>query len=149
MRENFPSYRSAARTWFLLALAAALAGCSKSQQPWEKVYPATGVVTYRGQPLSGAVVTLISEDADFPKSVRPTAVTGDDGAFEVGTYSAADGAPAGEYTVLVLHYPIQGSAENPYAGPNDLPPIYAKAETTTLKISVGEEENELPPLELE
>jgi len=149
MHVNFARYRSARTTWFLAAIATALAGCGKPQEPWEKVYPATGVVTYRGQPLSGAVVTLISEDADFPNSVRPTAVTGDDGGFEVGTYSAADGAPAGEYKVLVLHYPVQGPAENPHAGPNDLPPIYAKAETTTLKISVAEEENELPPLELE
>jgi hypothetical protein len=149
MRVNFARYRSARATWSLLAIGMALAGCGKTQEPWEKVYPASGIVTYRGQPLSGAVVTLISEDSDFPKSVRPTAVTGDDGAFEVGTYSSADGAPAGEYKVLVLHYPVAGSAENPSAGPNDLPPIYAKAETTTLKISVAEEENELPPLELE
>lgn len=149
MLENFPRYRSAGATSLLLALAAALAGCSKPQQPWEQVFPVNGIVKYRGQPLSGAVVTLISEDAEFPKSVRPTAITGDDGAFEVGTYSAADGAPAGEYKVLVLHYPVQGPAENPHAGPNDLPPIYAKAETTTLKVSVAEEENELPPLELE
>jgi hypothetical protein len=123
----------------VLATAIALVGCSKPQQPWEKVYPAGGVVKYRGQPLSGAVVTLIPEEADFPSSVRPTAVTDDDGAFEVGTYSADDGAPAGKYKVLVLHYPVVGSAENPYAGPNDLPPMYAKAETTTLKITIPEE----------
>jgi hypothetical protein len=142
------SHTTAGRTWLLLALAAALTGCGQAQQPWEKVYPASGIVKYRGQPLAGAVVTLISEDANFPKSVRPTAVTGDDGGFEVGTYSAADGAPAGEYKVLVLHYPVAGPPENPHAGPNDLPPIYAKAETTTLKISIGEEANEVP-LELE
>jgi hypothetical protein len=131
-----------------LVLAASLAGCSKPQQPWEQVYPASGFVKYQGKPLSGALVTLIPEDAAVPSSVRPTAVTDDEGAFEVGTYSVADGAPAGKYKVLVLHYPVEGSAENPHAGPNDLPVIYAKAETTTLEVNIAEDENEIP-LELE
>lgn len=149
MDVRLTSDRSARWAWFVLAMATALSGCSKPQQPWEKVYPAGGVVKYRGQPLSGAVITLIPEDADFPSSVRPTAITDEDGAFEVGTYSVADGAPAGDYKVLVLHYPVEGSAENPHAGPNDLPPMYAKVETTNLRISIGEEDTEIPPLELE
>ena len=149
MRVRVANDRTAGWAWFVLASATILAGCSKPQQPWEKVYPASGVVKYRGQPLSGAVVTLIPEDTAFPNSVRPTAVTDDEGTFEVGTYSTDDGAPAGKYKVLVLHYPVGGSAENPHAEPNDLPTIYAKAETTTLKISIAEEETEIPPLELE
>ena len=148
MQLGLANYRSASWSMFVLASATLIAGCSKPQQPWEKVYPASGVVRYRGQPLAGAVVTLIPEDKAFPSSVRPTAVTDDEGTFEVGTYSVDDGAPAGKYKVLVLHYPVGGSAENPYAEPNDLPAIYAKAETTTLKISIAEEENEIP-LELE
>jgi hypothetical protein len=134
---------------FIVALAAVLGGCGKTPEPWEKVYPASGVVLYRGQPLSGAVVTLIPEDAEFPSSVRPTAITDEDGAFYVGTYSAADGAPAGDYKVLVLHYPVEGPPENPHAGANDLPLKYAKAETTDLLVSIAEEETEIPPLVLE
>jgi hypothetical protein len=133
----------------VLAAAIIAAGCGRPQEPWEKVYPASGVVHYRGQPLSGAVVTLIPLDADFPDSVRPTAVTDAEGTFAIGTYSADDGAPAGDYKVLVLHYPVEGAADNPHAGPNDLPVKYAKAETTDLLVSVGEEETEFQPLELE
>jgi hypothetical protein len=142
-------YSLTRRASFMVALAAALAGCGKAQEPWEKVYPASGVVLYRGQPLPGAVVTLIPEDGDFPSSVRPTAVTDEDGAFYVGTYSAADGAPAGDYKVLVLHYPVEGPPENPHAGANDLPVKYARAETTDLSVSIAEEETEIPPLVLE
>jgi hypothetical protein len=135
--------------WVAIALATMVTGCGQAKQPWEKVYPASGVVKFQGQPLAGAVVTLIPQDADFPNSVRPTAITDEDGAFEIGTYSTADGAPAGDYKVLVLHYPVAGTAENPYAGPNDLPPQYARAETTTLKVTIDEEDTEIPPLELQ
>ena len=135
--------------WVALMLAVILAGCGKAQQPWEQGYPASGVVKFQGQPLAGAVITLIPQDRDFPNSVRPTAVTDEEGAFEIGTYSTADGAPAGDYKVLVLHYPVVGAPDNPQAGPNDLPPQYAKAETTTLKVTIDEEETELPTLELE
>lgn len=136
------------RATLALFAAAVLGGCGKAPQPWETVYPASGVVRYQGQPLAGAMVTLIPEDKAFPNSVRPTAITDEDGGFEIGTFSTADGAPAGDYKVLVLHYPVVGDAENPHAGPNDLPAKYAKAETTDLKISIGEEETEIPPLEL-
>jgi hypothetical protein len=144
--SKFGRFRSA---WVATMLAVMFAGCGKAQQPWEQVYPASGVVKFQGQPLAGAVVTLIPQDREFPSTVRPTAVTDEEGAFELGTYSTADGAPAGDYKVLVLHYPVVGTAENPFAGPNDLPPQYAKAETTTLKVTIEEEETELPPLELE
>jgi len=144
--NNFLPGRSA---WVTLILSTMLAGCGQAKQPWEKVYPASGVVKFQGQPVAGAVVTLIPEDREFPNTVRPTAITDEDGAFEIGTYSSADGAPAGSYKVLVLHYPVIGTAENPYAGPNDLPAQYAKAETTTLKVTIEEEETEIPPLELQ
>jgi hypothetical protein len=137
--------------WSLVVLSAAilLAGCGKAQEPWEKVYPATGIVKYQGKPLPGATITLIPEDTSFPKSVRPTAVTDADGEFEIGTYSTGDGAPAGNYKVLILHFPVEGPEENPHAGPNDLPEKYAKAETTDLTVTIEEEETVLRPLELE
>jgi hypothetical protein len=135
--------------WVAMIVLSLLAGCSKAKEPWETVYPASGVVKFQGQPVAGAVVTLIPEDREFPNTVRPTAVTDEDGAFEIGTYSTADGAPAGKYKVLVLHYPVIGSEDNPSAGPNDLPPQYAKAETTTLNVTIEEEETEIPPLELQ
>lgn len=135
--------------WGGVALVTMCAGCGKAKQPWEKVYPASGIVKFNGQPLPGAVITLIPQDRTFPNSVRPTAVTDDEGIFDIGTYSADDGAPAGDYKVLVLHYPVVGSQDNPSAGPNDLPPQYAKAETTTLKITIEEAETEIPPLELQ
>lgn len=121
-----------------LALTAGvmLSGCGKAKQPWEVVYPAKGIVSYKGRPLAGARITLIPQDSGIPESVRPTATSQDDGSFQLGTYSRADGAPAGEYKALVLRYPVIGSKENPSAGPNDLPKKYARAETTDLTVTV-------------
>lgn len=112
-------------------------GCGRAKQPWETVFPATGTVTFDGNPLAGAQITLIPEDKAFPSSVRPSATSREDGTFDIGTYSHKDGAPKGSYKVLVLHYPVVGSKENPSAGPNDLPPKYSKVDTTTLTYTVA------------
>lgn len=127
----------------MLALLVGTAmGCGKAKQPWEKVYPAKGVLNYKGAPLAGATITLIPEEADYPETVRPTATSQEDGTFEVG-------APAGEYKAIVLRYTVVGSKENPSPGPNDLPKKYAKAETTDLTVNIDASETEIPPLELQ
>ena len=110
-------------------------GCAK-KAPWEKVYPATGKISFNDKPLAGAQITLVPEDTKVPNSVRPSATSKDDGTFELGTYSHKDGAPEGTYKVTVLHYPVVGSKDNPSPGRNDLPQKYAKAETTPLTYTV-------------
>jgi hypothetical protein len=132
-----------------LALAVLASGCAKEPpKPWEKVYPAKGTVKYKGKPLGGAMITLIPQDAAFPDSVRPSATTKDDGTFELGTYSRSDGAPAGAYKAVVLHFPVVGPKENPSPGPNDLPAKYARPESTDLTVQVSESETDIQPLEL-
>jgi hypothetical protein len=132
---------------FSLALFAS--GCGKGPpKPWEKVYPAKGVVKFRGKPLGGAMITLVPQDSAFPDSVRPSATTKGDGTFELGTYSQNDGAPAGAYKALVLHFPVVGPKDNPSPGANDLPAKYARPDSTDLKVQVGEDAKELEPLEL-
>lgn len=123
-------------TW-VLTVCLLVIGCGKGKSPWEKVYPAAGTLLFDGKPLAVAQVTLIPLDEGVPKSVRPTATTNDDGSFTLGTYSRTDGAPAGSYKVLALHYPIGGSKENPSAGANDLPAKYAKEQTTDLTLDVS------------
>ncbi len=133
----------------LLLMAVLSTGCAEEfRAPWETVYPAKGLLHHQGRPLAGAQITLIPEEDYIPEHVRPSATTKDDGTFELGTYSNADGAPAGDYKVLVLHYPVTGPKESPSPGPNDLPPRYARRETTPLKLSVSAEGAPLPPLDI-
>jgi len=79
-----------------------LAGCRTSEADhWtarqRPTFPVTGEVTFRGSPVAGAHVTF------HPREEGPAAfgVTDDDGNFTLQTYSEADGAPAGDYTVTV------------------------------------------------
>lgn len=120
----------------LVSAAGLVAGCSKAKQPWEIVYPAKGVVSLNGEPLAGARITLIPEDEKVPDSVRPSATSNEDGTFSLGTYSLSDGAPAGNFKVLVLHFPVVGPKDNPTAGKNDLPPKYSKPDSTDLTVAV-------------
>lgn len=138
------------RPWItpLLLCGALLTGCGAAKEPWEEVYPAKGIVKFEGKPISGALISLIPQDSEFPNSVRPTATAKEDGTFEIGTYSKADGAPEGKYKVVVLHFPVVGSKASPAAGPNDLPRKYSKAETTDLIVEVVAPTTEFAPLEL-
>jgi hypothetical protein len=132
----------------LVVAAGLTSGCGKQKQPWETVYPAAGKIQYKGEPLWGAQVTLVPVDEKIPASVRPTATTDWDGTFQLGTYSLADGAPAGDYKVVVLHYPVVGPKESPSAGPNDLPRKYATAKTSDLNVTVSEVATKFPLLEI-
>jgi hypothetical protein len=132
--------RRAIRSVIVLGAAGLLVGCGGTD-PWDIVYPAKGSVTYKGEPLAGAMIMLYPVDESAPSTVRPSTTSKDDGTFEVG-------APAGEYKAVVLHFPVVGPKENPSPGKNDLPRKYAKPETTDLKLMVVEGENDLRPLEI-
>jgi hypothetical protein len=131
-----------------MGLAVALSGCGKAEEPWEQVYPATGSLSFKGRPIAGAQITLVPEDADVPESVRPRAVTMQDGTFQLGTYSSQDGAPAGAYKVLVVWHPLDKSRGEPVRGPNRLPAKYVNADTTDLVLEVPDSESILPEIEL-
>jgi hypothetical protein len=123
-------------TFSFLLISMAAVGCGRAKQPWETVYETTGTLVFDGKPLAGAQITLIPEEPEVPGTVRPTATTDDDGAFELGTYAKADGAPAGTYKVVAMRYPIVGSKESPSAGPNNLPAKYSRPETSDLKVEI-------------
>jgi hypothetical protein len=142
MKANHSVSQIGRKFLVLLSMAGLIAGCGKAKQPWEKIYPAKGIVNYKGEPIAGALITLIPQEADYPETVRPTATSKEDGTFELG-------APAGEYKAIVLRYPVVGPKESPSPGPNDLPKKYAKAETTDLTFSIDAGNTEIPPFELQ
>lgn len=125
-----------------------IVGCGRAKKPWEFVHPVQGVINYQGKPLAEANITLIPVDESIPETVRPTGRTDEDGVFTIGTYSQADGAPAGEYKVLVLRFPVIVTPTSASSGPNNLPKKYSRPETTDLVVTIEEGENSLAPLEL-
>ena len=147
----FSKYRSTNKAvvlWGLL-LAPSLWGCGKQKQPWETVYPAKGVVTFKGVPVADAEIALFPADDSMPDTVRPRAKTSEDGEFIVWTYQEGDGAPAGNYKATVVHHKVEITKDVAVTKPNDLPAKYSKLQTTDLVVEIGEGETEIPPFELQ
>jgi hypothetical protein len=135
-----------------IAIAAALSvfavGCGSATPSWKTVYPATGKLLFNGTPVAGAQITFTPKDSAVPASVRPSATTDAEGIFKLGTYSLADGAPAGDYHVAVVWHPLVDVGGGPTRGPNKLPERYARAETSLLSATVDSRTTELAPLNL-
>src|SRR5208283_1809068 len=76
------------------------------------VQPTQGHAFLNGQAIPGA--TLLFDPID-PKGVtfpRPHGVVKDDGSFTVGTYKDDDGAPAGDYRVLIQWFVTDARADS-------------------------------------
>ncbi|QDV73617.1 DUF4198 domain-containing protein [Botrimarina mediterranea] len=132
----------------LAALASALTGCGDGKI---KTYPATGTVTVGGKPYPGAKVMLVpvGGSESFQKE-RPFGITGMDGRFSMKTFVDSDGAPAGDYQVMIrTAKPDPRKPDQAEWGRR--PPIdskYSKPDTSGLTATVEEGATEIPPFAL-
>ncbi|MGQ9914990.1 MAG: carboxypeptidase-like regulatory domain-containing protein [Thermogutta sp.] len=143
-----------------LAVAAIVLGgaCNRgSNKP--KTYPVTGTVTLNGQPVPGATVNFTPKEQAPPGQSGPqaaSAVTDEQGKYQIGTFAKGDGALPGEYLVSVTKYegggPTGGSgSEEEYRPPrpgeespvpkNVLPQQYANPNTSGLSVKVEAKAN--------
>jgi hypothetical protein len=121
------------------------------------LYPVSGKVTYKGQPLSGALVTLHPKGSTDPRVERPVGYTQEDGTFSVKT-GQNPGAPAGEYIVTVICSrkvePKGGSKSKiiSFGGDEETVDIlggtYANPQTSQILVEIKPGNNELSPIEL-
>lgn len=111
----------------------------------ETVYPVSGIVTYKGEPVDGANVLFHSAT----KNLTAHAITDADGEYQMTTYEDDDGAVLGEHAVSVrktVKEPVpsrldddSGSGSGETSRLQDLlPKVYASPGTTTLKVTVPE-----------
>ena len=136
-----PTSRRFAGVALLLTLVALGCGSAETRVP---VHPVKGSVKVNGKPASKAVVVFhpLAGDAKAP---NPTGEVGEDGTFTLGTYSAADGAPAGDYAVTVT-WPTGSSTIGGDAGTDDrLEGRYANPKTSALKATVAAGPTDLTP----
>lgn len=94
MNSTFRRFAS----FFCLTLAVALAGCSDS--PF-KLHPVKGKVTWAdGSKLPGDIKRIyFYANTNEPRS--PMGEIADDGTYTLGSIEPGDGAPEGEFTVVV------------------------------------------------
>jgi hypothetical protein len=134
----------------VVALAVALAGCGDGRL---KRYPVTGSVVIDGKPAEGAIVAFcpVNPSGEL-EHLRPAGRTDGSGRFELTTYDSGDGAPAGEYKVLVkwpAPEPANDRDGRPGAlGPDRLKGKYYDLEKTPFAATIEEQANELAPFEL-
>jgi hypothetical protein len=120
----FPQTKSGGSTTFgaltLLLGLGAVSGCGSADRL--PTAPVTGIVTFDGKPLANAEIWLVpkSEEVKNAKiTIRPYAKTRADGTFTVTSYLVDDGAPLGEYAIMVVPAGSRTNTEEERA--NDAP----------------------------
>lgn len=126
----------------------AFSGCGPGRPVWERTQPISGTITYKGKPIGDAELNFFPEEKEFPETVRPKAKSTVDGKFTVWTYQQGDGAPVGSYKVTVIHNEVTVSKGTIVAKPNDLPPKYARLDSTDIILRIEPGQKELPPIDL-
>ncbi len=137
-------------TSLLLLSAALLAlGCSSSGPAKKVCYPVKGELTVAGKPAEGATIILQPREADPTdwSAGFPRATVGADGKFQVSTYGENDGAPAGEYVILVT-WEAPNPANEEASGPDRLGGRYIDPAKSKLTAKVEPRPTELPPIKL-
>ncbi|MFO0790243.1 MAG: hypothetical protein U0805_12390 [Pirellulales bacterium] len=132
----------------LLLLAAAIAGCSGKPDRGK----IAGIVKVDGQPASGVQLIFypVGGTPEFQR-VRPMGLSQSDGTFIVNTTGGGDGAPPGQYKVLLSWAaPARGPARDgaPTPGGDRLQGRYNNPETTPFNVEIKSGSNDLPPFEL-
>lgn len=142
-----PGRRQGVGSWALAIALLTMVGCSEAPPDRTPVFPVKGSITFKGQPISGALVALHPQ-TPIAGTPNPRANVGKDGAFEVSTYVTADGAPEGEYVLTVLWYKPIKQGTDVISGPNVIPAKYANPNTSDLKVSVKPGDNAVPAITL-
>lgn len=115
-------------------------------------YPVKGVVDVDGKPVSGALVIFcpIEGPPEFMKE-RPFGRTDAAGVYELRTFEPGDGAPAGDYRIMVRWIgdgSIDRGNDRATTGGDRLHGRYSNPEQSGLTYTVTKGQNEVPPFEL-
>lgn len=147
-----PCLRPSARLLLATSLLI-VAGCGDGRID---TYPVIGTVKVDGKPAEGAMVIFVpNSTAPEAERKRPFGIADGQGQFNLTTFEQSDGAPAGQYKILVQWPTPRDESNDPRGrrrgtlGPDRLRGKYFNLDNATLSATVKEESNELPPLELQ
>jgi hypothetical protein len=130
---------------FWAAVALSCASCGNPHN----LYPVSGKVTYKGSPAAGAAVFFRRQGADPINEPTIMGLVREDGAFTLVCGGLGNGAPPGDYDVLIEWKHVTGQSKGrPQRGPDQLKGRYADPGRPRLRAVVKAEVNILPPFEL-
>lgn len=122
----------------LFALLGNMLGCGGDKRPdgMPKIFPCTLTLTQGGKPLPGAMVLLYSKGEPCPWTVGGT--TDDNGEAVLKTHGKFNGAPKGEWTVVVTKNIIIYKNESDDIGDvySNVELDYTDKETTPLELKI-------------
>ncbi|MCI0702922.1 MAG: hypothetical protein L0241_17740 [Planctomycetia bacterium] len=125
-----------------LFLALMVASCTSSAP---KLYSVKGQVFHGDAPAEGATVVFQLKNAG-PNAPSPSGTVQADGSFTLRTHPYGEGAPSGEYVVLITWYPEDAREQE--TPKNKLPARYANPDETPLQATVTDQPLELEPFKI-
>lgn len=138
-----------ARPRWIWALApiAALIGCGDGKIAR---YPVSGTVLVDGKPYEGARVMFCPvEGSEAFSKERPFGVTDASGRFELTTFIKGDGAPAGDYKIMIRNgRPANAEQAKAWARRPKIPRQYGKPDASGVTATVNAEPTELAAFEI-
>jgi len=143
--------RGAIRLALMMGLIV-LSGCGKKGTA---TYQVTGTVTIDGKPAEGARVIFCPQQGVDPEAarLRPLGVTDSSGQFVLTTYVKGDGAPPGNYNLIVT-WPEpprprpEGGGGRTSRGKDRLKGKYGSPDKSGLVATVEQGATTVPPIEL-
>jgi 5-hydroxyisourate hydrolase-like protein (transthyretin family) len=121
----------------------------KDEQDRKETFPVTGVVHVDGKAVAKLAVRCIDvKGMDREAPTKSSAFTDEEGKFEIATYEASDGMPAGDY-VLTFEWGQWNMISASYGGPDKLNGRYMDPKTSEVKFTVKDgEPTDLGTIEL-
>ncbi|MCL4207686.1 MAG: hypothetical protein KJ000_34820 [Pirellulaceae bacterium] len=153
VRKIVAASHGGGRLWWCLLLGAACIGCGTKSKEMP-VVPVSGQMFVQSRPAEGALVVLhpLGDLANGDWSLGyPRGSVSADGSFRISTYRSDDGAPEGQYRVLVSW--TQQAEGSETGDPEDETPDllqerYCDPERSTLEATVNGPSTELPKFDL-
>jgi 5-hydroxyisourate hydrolase-like protein (transthyretin family) len=136
------------RLTFVAALCILFCSCEKQDESRKETFPVTGIVSVDGSPVAELAVYCTNvAGMDTENPTTSSAFTDAEGKFEISTYKAADGVPAGDY-VLTFKMGKMNVMARSYEG-DKFKGRYADPKTSEVKFTVKDgEPNDLGTITL-
>ena len=129
----------------IVVLVAGCGGSALTDPPVLPVAPVSGTVKFGGEIPAGAKVSLVPV-VRTEEGISSSGVVKGDGSFKVSTYGQEDGAPLGDYVLLIQWFKPLGGDTGNAGGPNVIPATYSDPTKSPVKVTVKEGSNEIPPI---
>lgn len=126
----------------LVACALLLPGCDSDHL---RVYPVKGKLLINDRPAAGVTILFLAYPPIVGLPCGPAGVTGSDGSFSLTTFTAYDGAPPGDYRVILSWPEWRNGA---HLGPDRLNNAFRDFGSSTISARVEAKANELAPFRI-